>query len=66
MERSIPGSVPIRSQKPANTISLILAKVYEVERLYAESAARSRRWIVGNREVLGRLQSQAGTKPLPV
>lgn len=54
------------SKKPANTISSILAKDYEVESLNAESAARSRRWIVGNREELGRLQSQVGTNPLPV
>lgn len=54
------------SEKPADTISSIEAKDYEVKNLNAESAARSRRWIVGNREELERLQFQAGTNPLPV
>lgn len=54
------------TQPPADTISSILAKDYEVESLNAESAARSRRWIVGDREELERLQSQVGTNPLPV
>jgi hypothetical protein len=54
------------TETPADTIYSTLAKDYEVESLNAESAARSRRWIVGNQEALGRLQSQIGTNQLPL
>ncbi len=49
---------PSESAKPQ--ISSILAADHDVANLNIESAARSRRWIVGNRAELARLRSQVG------
>jgi len=41
------------------------ADAYEVDSLNFESAARARRWLVGERSVLEQLRSQVGSNPLP-
>lgn len=54
------------AEELADTISDLQAEDYEVENLNAESAARSRRWIVGDPAELERYRSQVGSSPLPV
>lgn len=53
------------SDSPKPDISLIAAAKYDVKNLNCESAARSRRWIVGDRTELDRLKSQVGSEPFP-
>jgi hypothetical protein len=53
------------SDSPQPTITSAAAAAHEVENLNVESAARSRRWIAGDRTELDRLKSQVGSKPLP-
>lgn len=53
------------SNSPKPSIFSIVAADHDVENLNLESAARSRRWIVGDRTELERLRSQVGSSPLP-
>ena len=53
------------SDSPKPTISSVPAADHDVENLNLESAARSRRWIVGDRAEVDRLRSQVGSGPLP-
>jgi len=53
------------SDSPKPRISSVTAADHDVKNLNLESAARSRRWIVGERMELERLQSQVGTGLLP-
>lgn len=53
------------SDSPQPSISSVPAAEHEVANLNIESAARSRRWIVGERMELERLRSQAGSGLLP-
>ncbi len=48
------------SSVPNTKISSMKALVYEVDNLNLESAARSRRWLVGQRQELERLKGQVG------
>lgn len=50
---------------PLQSISSVAAADHEVKNLNIESAARSRRWIVGERTELDRVKSQVGSRPLP-
>ncbi|MEK4035375.1 DUF4238 domain-containing protein [Methylocystis sp. IM2] len=56
---------PTPSDHPKPGISSIVAADHDVENLNLESAARSRRWIVGDPSVLNRLSPQVGRNPLP-
>ena len=53
------------SDSPKPSITSATAAPHEVENLNAESAARSRRWIAGDKAELDRLKTQVGSKPLP-
>ncbi|MGY2805606.1 DUF4238 domain-containing protein [Bradyrhizobium sp. USDA 4506] len=53
------------SDSPKPTITSAAAAAHEVQTLNAESAARSRRWITGDKAELDRLKTQVGNKPLP-
>ena len=53
------------SDNPKSGISSIVAANHDVENLNLESAALSRRWIVGDPSVLNQLSSQVGRNPLP-
>lgn len=53
------------SDSPKPNIISATAAAHEVENLNAESAARSRRWIAGNKAELDRLRTQVGTQSLP-
>jgi hypothetical protein len=53
------------SDSPKLGISSVAAADHDVKNLNLESAARSRRWIVGERMELDRLKSQVGSGVLP-
>jgi len=53
------------SDSPKPNIISATAAAHEVETLNAESAARSRRWIAGNKAELDRLRTQVGAQSLP-
>lgn len=53
------------SYSPKLAISFMVAADHDIKSLNLESAARSRRWIVGDRTELDRLRSQVGSSPLP-
>jgi hypothetical protein len=53
------------SDSPKPNIISATAAAHEVEALNAESAARSRRWIAGNKAELDRLRTQVGAQSLP-
>lgn len=53
------------SNSPALGISLVSAADHEVRSVNLESAARSRRWLVGEREDLEQYKSQVGSGLLP-
>jgi hypothetical protein len=53
------------TDNPTPDIKIVAAHQHEVESLNLESAARSRRWLVGDKSLLEKLKSQVGNKPLP-
>jgi len=53
------------SESPKAVISEVSAADHDVENINLESAARSRRWIVGDQTELDRLKSQVGCNLLP-
>lgn len=54
------------SGNPAPTIANNVATQHEIEALNWETAARSRRWLVGDKSLLAALKDQVGTAPFPV
>lgn len=54
-----------QSDNPKTEISLVTTAGYDVANLNFESAARSRRWLIGNRLELEQLKSQVGSGQLP-
>lgn len=54
------------SNNPRTGISSVAAADYDIANLNLESAARARRWLVGERVELERLKSQVGSRSFPV
>jgi hypothetical protein len=53
------------SESPAPRIAVSVAAQHEIESLNLESAARARRWLVGEKSLLAILQAQVGNTQLP-
>ena len=53
------------SERPNSSIGATVAHRYEVDAMNLESAARARRWIVGEPHTLEQMRSQRAHRPMP-